>query len=274
MAEFPALPLFTDAYLADTRHLTAAQHGAYLLLLMMAWRSADCALPNNDKILARYASMTDKEWLASKEIILAFWRLQDFNGTTKLVQLRLLDERKYVEDNSKRQSKNARARWLKNKETPHATAMPNECQMNAPTPTPHPHPTSLELSKDNSNKKAIKNTFDDEFESFWALYPKKTGKEAARKAYQKARKGTDYDTIIRGVNDYINANPWRGEKQFCKHPATWLNGGHWSDEHEVASNNATPAKPAGSGRPSPTSYERSIMAALAAGQRHEGDEPN
>ena len=29
MARFPSLPLFVDAYLADTGHLTDAEHGRY-----------------------------------------------------------------------------------------------------------------------------------------------------------------------------------------------------------------------------------------------------
>jgi hypothetical protein len=43
MAEFPALPLWTDAYLGDTRHLSQSEHGAYLLLLITAWRTPNCS---------------------------------------------------------------------------------------------------------------------------------------------------------------------------------------------------------------------------------------
>ncbi|UEM08088.1 DUF1376 domain-containing protein (plasmid) [Skermanella rosea] len=90
MAEFSALPLFTDAYLADTRHLTTLQHGAYLLMIMTAWRSPDCALPDNDAFLARITGLDKRTWNANKETLLAFWRLND---EQKWVQGRLLDER-------------------------------------------------------------------------------------------------------------------------------------------------------------------------------------
>ena len=61
MAEFPALPLFTDALLGDTTHLDATEFGAYLLMLIVAWRSPDCALPDDDRYLARKsAQMTGR----------------------------------------------------------------------------------------------------------------------------------------------------------------------------------------------------------------------
>ena len=58
MAEFPALALWTDAYLADTRHLSTLEHGAYLLLMMEAWRRPHCDLPDDDRVLARLAGLT------------------------------------------------------------------------------------------------------------------------------------------------------------------------------------------------------------------------
>ena len=138
MAEFPALPLFTDAYIADTRHLTAAQHGAYLLLLMTAWRMPDCKLPDDDKFLARCASMDLRVWKVNKSLVMGFWK-QD--SEQKWYQGRLVDERKYVVDKSSKNAGAAKARWLKYKETPNANAMPELYQSDAPTPTPTPTPT-------------------------------------------------------------------------------------------------------------------------------------
>ena len=94
MAEFDILPIFTDAYLADTRHLTAAQHGAYFLLLMMAWRSKTNSLPDDDEKLAAWAAMDRRSWAKSKPIVMAFWK--KVNGEWR--QERLDDERKRADD--------------------------------------------------------------------------------------------------------------------------------------------------------------------------------
>jgi len=62
MAEFPALPLWTDAYIADTQHLTNEEHGVYLRLLMFAWRSPDNSLPDDPMRLATMVGMTMFKW--------------------------------------------------------------------------------------------------------------------------------------------------------------------------------------------------------------------
>ena len=56
VAEFPALPLWTDAYLADTTHLTYAESGMYLAILMHMWRCPGCRIPNDQEWLARISA--------------------------------------------------------------------------------------------------------------------------------------------------------------------------------------------------------------------------
>ena len=138
MAEFPALPLFTDAYLADTRHLTTEEHGAYLLLMIEAWRRPDCNLPDDDKMLARLSGIGVARWPEIKPVVMAFW-VRD--GRRKVwTQKRLLKERSYVAQKSALQREKAAKRW-KAEEKSDAVAKPNGCQGDAPTPTPTPTPT-------------------------------------------------------------------------------------------------------------------------------------
>jgi uncharacterized protein YdaU (DUF1376 family) len=140
MAEFPALPLWSDAYLADTRHLTQAEHGAYLLLLLTAWRTPDCALPDDDKLLARYACCDKRAWARQKPVIMAFWRLADGKWTQK----RLSEERAYVADLSSKRAEaggkggraRVRAKALKDKEIVEAKLADCSSKIQAPTPTP------------------------------------------------------------------------------------------------------------------------------------------
>jgi uncharacterized protein YdaU (DUF1376 family) len=151
MAQFPALPLWTDSYLADTRHLTAQEHGAYLLLLMTAWRTRDCSLPNDDKKLARFASVSPRIWKKIKPNVLEFFDLKN----EVFVQKRLTKERRYVAEKSNKQAQKANARWLKTKETQDAVASGGICQTDTPTPTPTPikkEDTKVSL-KENGAKK-------------------------------------------------------------------------------------------------------------------------
>lgn len=140
MAQFPAMPLWTDAYLADTTHLTTFEHGAYLKLLIAMWRSKG-RLPNDDKFLAKVAGCTNGQWARIKPTMMAFMRCQD----SHIAQARLTDELKLAEQHRKSQSFKARARWLKTKETGDAAAserdMPNASRTHAPLPLPSPLPS-------------------------------------------------------------------------------------------------------------------------------------
>jgi hypothetical protein len=66
------------------------------------------------------------------------------------------------------------------------------------------------------------------FDEFWNEYPRKVGKTAARKAFDKAQQSADADSIIEAVRKYAS-DPNR-EPSYTAHPTTWLNEGRWDDE--------------------------------------------
>ena len=56
----PWMPLYVGDYLGDTGHLTTAQHGAYLLLMMHYWRKGE--LPDCDRQLSKITKLPLRTW--------------------------------------------------------------------------------------------------------------------------------------------------------------------------------------------------------------------
>jgi uncharacterized protein YdaU (DUF1376 family) len=65
------MPLYVGDYLADTSHLTTAEHGAYILLICHYWRNE--GLPDKDEQRRRISKMTVEEWAASRDTIAEFF---------------------------------------------------------------------------------------------------------------------------------------------------------------------------------------------------------
>lgn len=91
-------------------------------------------------------------------------------------------------------------------------------------------------SSPDDKPKAKREKFDEsQFEQFWSVWPKRVGKEAAKKAWAKIKITDDLlITIIKAVN--TQKATWT-DLQFVKNPATWLNGKCWEDEILPASQN-------------------------------------
>lgn len=70
---------------------------------------------------------------------------------------------------------------------------------------------------------------DSAFESFWAAYPRKVGKQAAQKAFAKV--SVPIETLIAAVNRQKKSDQWSKDGgRYIPNPATWLNQGRWEDD--------------------------------------------
>lgn len=98
----------------------------------------------------------------------------------------------------------------------------------------------------------------DRFDEFYTAWPKKVDKPAARRAWVKAIKRADPDTIITAAVAYRD-HPHIPPRQFIRNPATWLNGDGWNDELPP---------PRGGDKPTPTQRAlQTVAAGASAAQR-------
>lgn len=70
------------------------------------------------------------------------------------------------------------------------------------------------------------------FNEFWREYPKKTGKGAAEKAWNKIKPDRAlFDSIMSALKAVKKSDQWRRENgQYIPNPSTWLNQRRWEDE--------------------------------------------
>lgn len=103
------MPLYVADYLADTAHLSAAESGAYLHLIMHYWQTG--GLPADDASLARIARVSPRHWPRVRGIIEPFFTTPS-NGTS-WVHIRVSHELRRYEELSNKRKGAARKRLSK-----------------------------------------------------------------------------------------------------------------------------------------------------------------
>ena len=94
---------------------------------------------------------------------------------------------------------------------------------------PDPSKETYELTNTHRTKTQLQeHSPDADFDAFWAVYPRKSGKIDARKAWDQVLASADAATIIAGALRYRD-DPNR-EAAYTAHPGTWLRAGRWEDD--------------------------------------------
>lgn len=110
---------------------------------------------------------------------------------------------------------------------------------NTATHTPdtrHQSPEAISSSlrsEDNSRARA-----GDAFAMFWDAYPKKVGRQAAEKAFNKVKRPTEtLALILKALAWQRESEQWqRDGGQYIPNPATYIHQGRWDDEQPTATN--------------------------------------
>ena len=112
MAALPYMQFYVADYLADTTHLNAAQHGAYLLLLFNYWQRGR-ALPNSPSRLAAIARMTEQEFNSCCDLLSEFFTVTETEWVHERVERDLEAVRGVPEAKSRAGKASAAARATK-----------------------------------------------------------------------------------------------------------------------------------------------------------------
>jgi uncharacterized protein YdaU (DUF1376 family) len=137
MAKYPGLMLWTDAWIADTHHLTVELRGAYMDLLILMWRTPGCRVPNNDHWLARHLGYTaDQISNLVRPVIAEFCTL--VAGDDFVAQKRLQREFAIAHGRKEKSALAARLRWAKKKTD-------KQAMHSTPAPSPAPAHSTVQV---------------------------------------------------------------------------------------------------------------------------------
>ena len=129
----PWFPLYPTDYLADTRDLSAAAHGVYLLLLMESWIRGP--LPDSPKRLRRWAADAPEKVVMM--VLQRHWILKSDGWVNNRLEI----ERDKARAFSERQKANIIKRWsIPRYDSGITRAIPEPYQDDTRAPDPQPQP--------------------------------------------------------------------------------------------------------------------------------------
>jgi uncharacterized protein YdaU (DUF1376 family) len=160
MSKAPSMPMYWDAYLADTTHLTTEEHGAYLLLLGAMWRRNGW-VPDDDRDVARILGLTRAKWARVKLRLASLLTFADGQITQQNLLKIWENTQEKIEKNRENGAMGGRPRSNKNNGIAKANGSfsrnPNET---IPEPEPDKKPNGF-LERVPARKKSWENEIDE-----------------------------------------------------------------------------------------------------------------
>nr|DAU74873.1 MAG TPA: replisome organizer protein [Caudoviricetes sp.] len=93
-------------------------------------------------------------------------------------------------------------------------------------------------------KRPVRGRYTDGFEAFWKAYPRRVNKAKAFRAWKSAVETVSEETLIDAAKRYAAYHDAVStDRQYIKHPTTWLNGGEWDSVPMIPSLLRKPPSP-------------------------------
>jgi uncharacterized protein YdaU (DUF1376 family) len=252
-------------YVNGTVGMQLEQEGAYIRFLMRLYQRGK-PLPDDDRFMAICMNLSVRVWKRVKESLIAVGKIISKCGC--LTNARFEKERRARADIARKQAEAARLRWERQraekmgltevsakfagsldetsaKLSANFDEKLNEINVAAVTEhmlTNNQYPLTIEertpvvpLAGDaivRGRKRLVPEEYSKDFTAFWDLYPRKTGKGAAARSWERltlGQKRKAYVALKAQLPDLL-AKMRDPRGNYCPHASTWLNEGRFDDE--------------------------------------------
>jgi len=208
-------------YAKKAGRLTMLQHGAYTLLIDSCYDRE--VFPTLEQAVEWTWAATEAEVEAVKFILNRFFT-PDKDGC--FVQQRILEELLHYHKNADINKRIADEREAKRREKR------TNREQGVDEAPPNHKPLTINQEPLTTKEKPQDKPADLLFDEFWNVYPKKQGKDAAKKAFSKRKVDKQLlQEMLLTLGKQKNTEQWKKDGgQYIPNPATWLNEGRWQDE--------------------------------------------
>jgi len=236
MSQAPYMPVFTDALLGDTLHLSAEEFGAYCLILFSTWQNNGQALPDDNTELARVCRVSRQKWVMLRpkltrhfDLSSGSWRQKRLEKEWSRVQQLIETKKKNGSIGGRRKAENRYRSLDENPSDRPSTYTYTYKKEERKNPHPPPSRLSPRACARARAGRSPDGERDDEFEEFWQAYPRKVNRGRAFSAFVVARKTESFEQLLAAARRYATENS--GKKLlYVARPENWLADQRWLDE--------------------------------------------